>query len=113
RIVHVCDQGVVVNPSLSHNQVQGGIIDGLSSTMWGEMTMKNGKIQQSNFGDYRMLTLREAHPIESYMVDSKERPGSISEMSTPLMIPALTNAIYRATGNRVRELPLMKQGYSI
>jgi len=113
RIVSVTDQGVTVNPDISHAQVQGGIIDGLSSTMFGQITLKNGRVQQSNFGDYRMATLREAPPIESILIDSKERPGSMSEMSTPLMIPALVNALYQATGQRVRELPLVKQGFSI
>ena len=106
-------------PDVSHllaaqsHPAQGGIVDGIGSTLYGEMTLKNGKVQQSNFGDYRMATLREAPPIESILIDSKERPGSMSEMSTPLMIPALVNALYQATGQRVRELPLVKQGFSI
>lgn len=113
RLVSVIDQGVTINPDLSEAQVQGGIVDGISTMLYGELTLKDGKIQQSNFGDYRLLTLRETPAIESITIESKERPGSISEMCTPLVIPAITNALYAATGTRIRELPLSKAGLSI
>ena len=113
RLVAVVDVGQVVTHDQVLAQLQGGIIDGLATASFQEITFKSGKVVQSNWGDYRTYTLAQQPQMELKILDNDAAPGSISELSTPLIIPALTNAVFAATGTRVRELPLTKAGFSV
>ena len=113
RIICVYDQGITVNLDQTEAQVQGGIIDGLSTALYGEITLRNGRVQQTNFNDYSLYRLAQMPPIHLKRIDSGANPGSITEMITPMIIPALTNAIFAATGERIRELPLQRHGFHV
>ena len=106
RVVCVVDTGVAVNPDTIVAQMQSGIIFGITAALWGEITLKNGRVEQSNFHDYRMLRLHEAPAIEVEVVKSSEKPGGIGEPGTTTLAPAVLNAIYAATGVRLRKLPI-------
>ena len=86
--------------------MQSGIIFGLTAVLWGEITIKNGRVEQSNLDDYRIMRLHEAPKIEVEIVKSNEEPGGIGEPGTCALAPAVVNAVYAATGVRVRKLPL-------
>jgi isoquinoline 1-oxidoreductase beta subunit len=90
-------------------QIEGGIIFGISAALFGEITIKNGRVEQTNFGDYRPLRINEAPVIEVYVVQSAEAPGGISEPGTAAVAPAITNALFAATGKRIRKLPVADQ----
>ncbi|WP_250454868.1 xanthine dehydrogenase family protein molybdopterin-binding subunit [Caballeronia sp. ATUFL_M2_KS44] len=109
RVVCAVDCGMVVNPSTIEAQVQGGIIFGITAALYGEITIKNGRVEQSNFTDYRMLRIDETPPIEVHIVKSTEAPGGIGEPGTAALAPAITNAIHAATGKRLRQLPVGNQ----
>jgi len=113
RVVCVCDQGITVNPEQTEAQIQSGIIDGLATALFGEITITNGQIDQANFNDYRLFTLAEIPPIEITLLPSRLPPGSITEIITPMLIPALAHAVAGATGQRYRELPLSKYGFDV
>ena len=106
RMVCVVDTGIVVNPDTIVAQLQGGLIFGLTAALFGEITVENGRVQQSNFHDYRMLRMDEAPPIEVYIMPSGEAPGGIGEAGTVAAAPSLANAIFAATGKRLRRLPI-------
>jgi isoquinoline 1-oxidoreductase beta subunit len=106
RVVCAVDCGVVVNPDTVKAQMEGGIMFGLAAALFSEITVKNGRVEQSNFNDYRMLRMNEAPAIEVYLVKSGEAPGGIGEPGTSALAPALTNAIFAATGTRIRKLPV-------
>jgi len=103
------DCGVTVNPDIVEAQMQSGVIFGLSGALYGEITIKDGRVQQTNFGDYRMLRINEAPKIDVHLVKSGEAPGGMGEPGTSCVMPALTNAIYAATGKRIRKLPVGDQ----
>jgi isoquinoline 1-oxidoreductase beta subunit len=86
--------------------MEGGINFGLTAALKTEITLENGRVQQSNFNDYPMLRMFEAPAIEVFIVPSEERPTGVGEPSVPPLAPALTNAIFAATGKRVRRLPI-------
>jgi isoquinoline 1-oxidoreductase subunit beta len=109
RIVCVVDCGRMVNPAIVESQVFSSIVFGLTSTLWGEITLVDGKVQQSNFNHYRLLRSNEAPEIEVHLIDSEEAPGGIGEPATALVAPALYNAVFAATGKRLRALPLAAQ----
>jgi isoquinoline 1-oxidoreductase beta subunit len=109
RVVCAVDCGMVVNPNTIEAQIQGGIIFGITAALYGEVTIKDGRVEQSNFTDYRMLRLSQTPPIEVHIVKSAEAPGGIGEPGTAALAPALTNAIYAATGKRLRQLPVGRQ----
>ena len=90
-------------------QIEGGIIFGISAALFGEITIKNGRVEQTNFGDYRPLRINEAPVIEVYVVQSAEAPGDIGEPGTAAVAPAITNALFAATGKRMRKLPVADQ----
>ncbi|HXX11979.1 MAG TPA: molybdopterin cofactor-binding domain-containing protein, partial [Burkholderiales bacterium] len=105
----VVDCGIQVNPAIIEAQMQSGIIFGLSGALFGEVTIKDGHVEQTNFGDYRVLRINEAPQIDVQLVKSGEPPGGIGEPGTSCVMPALTNAIYAATGKRIRRLPVGEQ----
>jgi isoquinoline 1-oxidoreductase beta subunit len=105
----VVDCGIVVNPDTVRAQMEGGIVFGLSAALFGEITIKNGRVEQTNFGDYRVLRFNETPQIDVHIVKSLEAPGGIGEPGTSGVMPALTNAIFAATGKRIRKLPVGEQ----
>jgi isoquinoline 1-oxidoreductase beta subunit len=105
----VVDCGVQVNPDTIRAQMESGIIFGLSAALYGEITIKDGRVEQTNFGDYRVLRINEVPDIDVTLVQSLEAPGGIGEPGTSCVMPALTNAIYSATGKRIRKLPIVGQ----
>jgi isoquinoline 1-oxidoreductase beta subunit len=89
--------------------MESGIIFGLSAALWGEVTLVGGKVQQTNFNNYRLLRGNEMPALEIVMLESDEAPGGIGEAAVALVAPALCNAIFTATGKRIRRLPLGTQ----
>jgi len=106
RCVCVADVGLVVNPAGVEAQLQGGTIDGLSTAIGLEITVADGRVRQSNFDSYRLMRMPEAPIVEAYLITSARKPSGAGEMGIPSAAPALANAIYAATGNRLRSLPL-------
>jgi len=107
RVVCVVDCGPVVHPDNVRAQMEGSIVDGLSSALYGEVTFKDGKALPGNFDSYRRLRINECPTIEVHLVDSLQtRPGGVGEPGVPGVAPALTNAIFAATGRRLRSLPI-------
>ena len=106
RVVCAVDCGRVVNPDTVKAQMEGGINFGLTAALKTEITLENGRVQQSNFNDYPMLRMYEAPAIEVFIVPSEEKPTGVGEPSVPPVAPALTNAIFAAIGKRIRRLPI-------
>ena len=106
RVVCAVDCGTVINPDTVKAQMEGGIIFGLTAALKTEITLKDGRIQQSNFHDYQMLRIFESPEIEVHIVPSTENPTGVGEPGVPPVAPALANAIFAATGKRVRRLPI-------
>ena len=109
RVVCAVDCGQAVNPDGIIAQMEGGIVFGASAALWNEITLANGRVQQSNFGDYRMMRIHEAPAVEVHIVNSRDEPGGIGEPGTAGIAPALTNAVFAATGKRIRKLPIGEQ----
>jgi isoquinoline 1-oxidoreductase subunit beta len=106
RHAHVAiDCGLVVNPDTVEAQIQGGLILGLGTALYNEITLADGRVEQSNFHDYRSLRINEAPMIEVFQIPSQEKPGGVGETGTAAAAPALGNAIFAATGRRLRRLP--------
>ena len=106
RVTSAVDTGIAVNPDTIAAQLQGGLIFGLTAALYGEITIDKGRVQQSNFNDYRMLRIDEVPNIEVYVVKSDKEPGGIGETGCTAGPPALRNAIYAATGVALRRLPI-------
>jgi isoquinoline 1-oxidoreductase beta subunit len=106
RVICAVDCGTVVNPDTVESQIQGAIIFGITAALYGEITLKDGRVQQTNFDTYQMLRMNEAPAIEVHIVQSSEPPGGMGEPGTSAIIPAVTNAIFAATGKRLRILPI-------
>lgn len=106
----VIDCGRIVNPDTVEAQMQSGIVYGITAAMFGEITFKNGEVEQYNFPQYEMVRLNTAPKMTVHIMDVDEYPGGVGEPSTPPAAAALANAIFAATGERVRSLPLMKHG---
>jgi CO/xanthine dehydrogenase Mo-binding subunit len=100
------DCGIAINPNSVEAQVQGGLLFGLSAALFNDITIKHGAIEQSNFNDYRSLRINETPTIEVHVVQSEESPGGLGEVGTAIAAPALGNAIFAATGVRLRSLPV-------
>jgi isoquinoline 1-oxidoreductase beta subunit len=112
RVVCAVDCGTVVNPDTVRAQIQSAVIFGITAALHGQITLKGGRVEQSNFHDYRMLRMNEAPAIEVYIVNSGEPPGGMGEAGTSAIAPAVTNAIFAATGKRIRKLPVANQAQS-
>jgi len=108
RIVCAVDCGTIINPDTVTAQVESGVVFGIGGALWGEITLKNGRVEQSNFHDYRVLRMNETPPIEVHLVRNLEAPGGMGEPATAATAPALANAVFAATGKRIRQLPLEK-----
>ncbi|MGA3303415.1 MAG: xanthine dehydrogenase family protein molybdopterin-binding subunit [Methylovirgula sp.] len=105
KIVIAIDCGLCVNPNAVDAQMSGGMIFGLTAALYSDITFKNGRVQQSNFNDYRVMRMDQTPPIEVYIVPSSESPGGIGEVATAIAAPTLGNAIFAATGKRLRRYP--------
>jgi isoquinoline 1-oxidoreductase subunit beta len=106
RIVSAVDTGIAVNPDTVVAQIQGGLIFGLTAALYGKITIDKGRVQQRNFNDYRMLRINETPQIEVHMIKSGEAPGGIGEAACTAAPPAVGNALFAATGIRLRRLPI-------
>jgi isoquinoline 1-oxidoreductase beta subunit len=106
RIVCAVDCGTVVNPDIVVAQMESGIVFGISAALSGEITIKDGRVVQSNFNDYPILKMSEMPVVEVHLVKSTEPPGGVGEPGTPPAAPAVCNAIFAATGKRIRKLPI-------
>jgi isoquinoline 1-oxidoreductase beta subunit len=109
RLVTAVDCGRMVNPAIVESQIEGGIVFGLTALLWGEITVKDGRVQEQNFDQYRLMRINEVPALEVHLLESTEAPGGIGEPSTALVAPAVCNAIHAATGRRIRRLPLARQ----
>ena len=106
RITCAVDCGIAINPDTIEAQVQSAIIYGLTAAIYGEITLKDGRVEQSNFDNYRALRINEVPVIEVHRIESFEAPGGMGEPGTSALAPAVTNAIFAATGVRLRKLPI-------
>jgi len=106
KITFVSDCGITVHPDQARAQLTGGVLYGLGAALSNEVTIQNGRVQQSNFNNYSTLRQNQVPIVEVYLVPSQEKPGGLGEVGVPLVAPALTNAIAAATGKRIRELPI-------
>jgi isoquinoline 1-oxidoreductase beta subunit len=109
RVVCVVDCGLTVNPDTVRAQMESGIIFGLSAVLYGEITLKDGRVEQTNFDNYRVLRINETPQIDVHWVKSAEAPGGVGEPGSSCVMPAFTNAVYAATGKRIRTLPVGEQ----
>jgi isoquinoline 1-oxidoreductase beta subunit len=106
RVTSAVDTGLPIHPDSVVAQLQGGLIFGLTAALYGQITLKNGRVQQSNFHDYPVLRINQVPPIEVHLIRNGEAPGGIGETGTTAAIPALRNAIYAATGVALRRMPI-------
>ncbi|HTV50763.1 MAG TPA: molybdopterin cofactor-binding domain-containing protein, partial [Steroidobacteraceae bacterium] len=112
RIVSAIDCGIAIHPDNIKAQLEGGMVYGLTAALRGEITLQNGAVVQSNFNDYPMLKLVEMPRVDCYVVPSSAPPGGVGEPGTGPIAPSLANAIYAATGERLRSLPLIRHQLS-
>lgn len=109
RVVCAVDCGQNINPDGIIAQMEGGIVFGASAALWDEITHAKGRVQQNNFGDYRVMRMNEAPTVEVHIVNSHDEPGGIGEPGTAGIAPAISNAVFAAVGKRVRKLPIGEQ----
>ncbi|RAS03122.1 isoquinoline 1-oxidoreductase beta subunit [Cupriavidus alkaliphilus] len=113
RVVNAIDCGTVINPATVERQLEGASIWGLSAAMTGAITIADGRVQQSNFHDYPLLRLAQTPRFEALLAPSGERIGGVGESAVPTLAPALANALFAATGQRLRSLPLARHGFEL
>jgi len=106
RVTIAVDMGQMLNPNIVEQQIESNIIFGLTAVLYGEITLKDGRVQQTNFHQYQMVRMNEVPKIDMHIVKSTEKPGGIGEPATALIGPAVANAVFAATGKRLRKLPL-------
>jgi isoquinoline 1-oxidoreductase beta subunit len=106
RVVCAVDCGIAVNPDTIEAQVQSAAMFGITAALFGEITLKNGRVEQSNFDNYQILRMNEAPSVDVHIVPSRETPGGMGEAGTSLIVPAVSNAIFAATGKRLRKMPV-------
>lgn len=112
KFYNVIDCGRIVNPDTIEAQMQSGIIFGLSAALYGEITFSEGEVEQFNFPQYEMVRMNVAPTVVNHIMEIDEYPGGVGEPATPPAAPALANALFAATGERIRSLPFKKHGYS-
>jgi isoquinoline 1-oxidoreductase beta subunit len=110
RVVCAVDCGTVINPDIVRAQIQSAIMFGITAALYGESTMKDGKIEQTNFDSYRILRMNEAPEVVVHIVRSQALTGGMGEAGTSAVVPAVVNAIFAATGKRLRKLPVDPAG---
>jgi isoquinoline 1-oxidoreductase beta subunit len=108
KVTTAFDCGLVVNPLTVEAQLQSAIAFGLSAALYSQITLKDGQVEQSNFHNYRVLRMNEMPQVEVHLVPGGEKPTGVGEPGVPPVIAALGNAIFAATGKRVRELPFSR-----
>jgi isoquinoline 1-oxidoreductase subunit beta len=113
RATAAVDCGIAVNPDSVIAQIEGGVLFGLSAALYNGITFENGRVQQSNFHDYRQIRMNEVPPFEVFVMPSEEKPGGLGEVGTVSAAPALTNAIFAATGVRLRTLPINRRALGL
>jgi isoquinoline 1-oxidoreductase subunit beta len=106
RVVCAVDCGTVVNPDTVRAQIQSAVMFGVTAALYGKITLKDGRVEQTNFDSYQILRMNEAPAVEVHIVQSSEPPGGMGEAGTSAIVPAVTNAIFAATGKRLRQLPV-------
>jgi isoquinoline 1-oxidoreductase beta subunit len=106
RVVCAVDCGIAVNPDTVRAQIEGAVMFGVTAALYGEITLKDGRVEQSNFDTYQMLRIDEAPAVEVHIVASAEAPGGMGEPGTSAIMPAVANAVFAATGKRLRKLPI-------
>jgi isoquinoline 1-oxidoreductase beta subunit len=106
RVESAIDSGWVVNPDSVEAQVEGGVILALQTVLYGEITLRNGRVEQSNFSDFPLVTMDEAPHVNTYIVNGGPPLGGVGEPPIPPLAPAVVNAVYAATGKRLRSLPI-------
>jgi isoquinoline 1-oxidoreductase beta subunit len=106
RVVCAVDCGTVVNPDTVRAQIESAVIFGITAALYGEITLKDGRIEQTNFDTYQILRINEAPAVEVHIVQNSEPPGGMGEAGTSAIVPAVSNAIFAATGKRLRKLPI-------
>jgi isoquinoline 1-oxidoreductase beta subunit len=106
RVVCAVDCGTVVNPDTVRAQIQSAIVFGVTAALYGKITLKDGRVEQSNFDTYQMLRINEAPAVEVHIVGNTEPPGGMGEAGTSVVAPAVANAIFAATGKRLRKMPI-------
>jgi isoquinoline 1-oxidoreductase beta subunit len=106
RVVCAVDCGMTVNPDTVAAQMESGIVFGLSAALWGAITLKDGRVEQSNYNNYPILRMRDMPEVQVHIVRSREEPTGIGEPGVPPIAPAVANAVFMATGIRVRRLPI-------
>jgi isoquinoline 1-oxidoreductase beta subunit len=108
KVTVVCDCGRMVNPGIVRQQLESGIVYGLSHALYSDITLTNGRVDQNNFNDFRILRSTETPAMDITLVESTEKPGGTGEPSTSLIAPAVANAVFTATGKRLRSMPFAK-----
>ena len=108
RVVCAVDCGTAINPGIIAAQMEGGIAFGLGAALYGAITLKDGRVEQSNFNDYRVLRMNEMPKVEVHIVPSTEHPTGVGEPGVAPIGPAVANAIFAATGKRVRTFPFIQ-----
>jgi CO/xanthine dehydrogenase Mo-binding subunit len=106
RVTCVIDCGIAINPDIVRQQMEGGIVFGMTAALHGRIDIENGRVRQSNFHDYRMVRMADAPAIDVHIIDSDRHPGGIGEAGTMPIAPAIANAVFAATGKRIRQLPI-------
>jgi len=106
RVKTIVDAGIAVNPDAVKAQMEGGAVYALTAAYYGQITIDRGRVQQSNFHDYPMLRINEMPVVDVHILNSGEAPGGLGEPGVPSIAPAVTNAIFVATGKRIRKLPI-------
>jgi isoquinoline 1-oxidoreductase beta subunit len=106
RVTCAVDCGTAINPDIVRQQMEGGILFGLSAALYGEITLEDGAVKESNFHDYRQLRLADSPAIDVHIVPSTEPPSGVGEPGVPPIAPAVANAVFAVTGQRLRTLPL-------
>ena len=106
RVVVAVDLGKMVNPNIVQQQLEGNVVFGMSAALYGNITLKDGRVEQNNFNDYKVVRMPEMPKVETHIVASKEKPGGIGEPGSAVILPALANAVFALTGKRLRKMPL-------